>query len=261
MNDSATAFWKTRAEKYEELQWVKDDEFMDRFLDAAKLHPEDVVLDIGTGVGKVASAASPHVEKVVGIDISLDMIGKAGNGEFLQQDVRELEFEDEAFDKVLARMVLHHVTDGIEKAVGECYRVLKPGGIMVVGEGTPPIAENGQYDMQDEITAWYTEVFRIKEDRLTLYEHDIVDLMAGAGFREIRIDPYYIEGLSVQNWLESSGLSKDKQDQILQKIYWPPECVERALRLVRTKGDILINSRYVIVSGRKPERLQCGRSR
>ncbi len=80
--------------------------------------------------------------------------------------------------------------------------------MMVVGEGTPPLAEDGMYRLQKEITAWYAEVFAIKEDRLTLYEYDIVGLMAAAGFREIRIDLYYIERLSVKNWLENSGLEE-----------------------------------------------------
>lgn len=253
MNDSATTFWKARAENYEDLQWVKDDQFMEQFLEAARPHPEDVVLDVGTGVGKVAKAVGPFVEKVIGIDISPDMIGKAGNGEFLRQDVRELEFEDETFDKVLARMVLHHVTDGIEQAMAECYRTLKPGGVMVVGEGTPPMAETGEYHLQDEITDWYREVFELKEDRLTLYEYDIVNLMAEAGFRGIWIDLYYIKKLSVRNWLENSGLLKATQERIYKKYLLPPNSVERAYHMTTLEDDVLIKCRHAIVVGTKPE--------
>lgn len=46
-------------------------------------------------------------------------------------NILSLRFEDGSFDFVLSDQVLEHVEGNPQKAVDECYRVLRPGGIAV----------------------------------------------------------------------------------------------------------------------------------
>ena len=66
-------FWKSRAKKYEKLEWATKSGYLHAFLDKAGFNSKDEVLDIGTGTGIIAQTISPRVKKVVGIDISQEM--------------------------------------------------------------------------------------------------------------------------------------------------------------------------------------------
>ncbi|MBX0288135.1 class I SAM-dependent methyltransferase [Halomicroarcula sp. F28] len=53
-------------------------------------------------------------------------------------DARSLPFDDGVFDAVIGRRFLHHVPDGDRADIlQEAHRVLKPGGRVVLVEGTP----------------------------------------------------------------------------------------------------------------------------
>mgnify|MGYP001443579375 CR=1 FL=1 len=77
MRDKREEFWKTRATAYEKLEWAIKGGYLHAFLDAGNFATDDHVLDIGTGTGIVAHTIAPFVERVVGIDISDDMLGHA----------------------------------------------------------------------------------------------------------------------------------------------------------------------------------------
>lgn len=245
MTDSDT--WIERVKGYNDLQWVKDDGFLQAFLDASHLEGGDKVLDVGCGTGLLMKAI-PFCD-VTGIDNSPAMLQGIGQ----RMDARAMSFEDRSFDKVLARMVLHHITEGIDKALAECYRVLKPGGLMVVGEALPPVEEYRKD--RDFIKRWYRRMFRLKEDRLIFSEYDIVNLLAAAGFREIRIDYYTIERLSVKNWIQNGGLPKDKALKLWRAYHKVPQKVAWAYHLAKVPGDVLINCRHAIVTARRPGQL------
>jgi SAM-dependent methyltransferase len=46
---------------------------------------------------------------------------------FRHEDVMDLSFADQSFDLVVSNDVMEHIPDPV-KALGECFRVLKPGG-------------------------------------------------------------------------------------------------------------------------------------
>lgn len=257
MSDSDTHSdqWQERAKTYNDLQWVKDDRFLRTFLDAACLEETDAILDVGAGTGLVAKAVAPFVSDVAAIDNSPSM---AGEGVQLM-DARELLFNDACFDKVLARMVLHHITEGIDQALAECYRVLRPGGLIVIAEALPP-PEEFRED-RDTVRQWYGEVLALKEERLNLTEYGLGNLLAAAGFREIHIDYYTIEQLSVRNWLENGALSDAIRGQIWAAYTEAPEVVRRAYHLTMTEDDILINCRHCIITARRPGQLARPRPR
>ena len=104
--------------------------------------PAKTVLDVGCGPGIVVEALAKQGGKVVGIDVTPEMIqqgrqrcGQAGlaNAEFILGPAETLPFPSGSFDGVVSRLALHHVSDPA-KVVGEMSRVLRSGGRMVLAD-------------------------------------------------------------------------------------------------------------------------------
>jgi len=97
------------------------------------------VLEIGCGMGTDGAQFAMAGADYTGIDLTDAAIELARqrfavsglNGNFLVSDAENLDFPDESFDLVYSHGVLHHTPD-IEAAIGEIYRVLRPGGRAVI---------------------------------------------------------------------------------------------------------------------------------
>lgn len=112
----------------------------------AHLKPGDHVLDVGTGPGVAARKAAQCVApngSVVGIDLSEGMIDTAERSvenwqnkppSFRVMDAESLDFPDTSFDAVISLSAVRHFPD-IVRAISEMWRVLKPGGRIVVSFG------------------------------------------------------------------------------------------------------------------------------
>ena len=123
-----------------------------RVVALAQLEPSDRVLDVGTGTGIVALTAARALGqngRVVGIDLSDGMLrmakekaaatGLSERVEFGKMDGEALDFDDQSFDAVVSLFTLLHFPHP-EIALRQMYRVLRPGGCVVVGLGSgPPI--------------------------------------------------------------------------------------------------------------------------
>lgn len=97
------------------------------------------VLEIGCGLGTDGAQFARAGADYTGIDLteaSIELARKRFElsglkGEFRVADAEKLDFADETFDLVYSHGVLHHTPD-TGAAVGEIYRVLKPGGRAIV---------------------------------------------------------------------------------------------------------------------------------
>ena len=95
----------------------------------------DDVLDLGCGSGLMLSALSKGDVNLTGIDVSVEAIEycrkRMPSGVFYKIDAHTLPLGDRSQDLVLALDVFEHAKeDG--KLVREVYRVLKPGGKLIV---------------------------------------------------------------------------------------------------------------------------------
>jgi len=87
------------------------------------------VVEIGCGNGRYLE----RIEGAIGLDLSLGMLDAArsrARGPLLCGDAQHLPFADDAFDTVLAPMMLYHVPDRA-RAAHEMRRVLRPGGVAI----------------------------------------------------------------------------------------------------------------------------------
>jgi SAM-dependent methyltransferase len=140
-------------------QGVKD---LDTMLGSvgARLRPEDVVLDIGVGVGRLSRALAPRVATVTGIDVSAEMIERArGNLEGLGVEllvgdgVSLAPLPDASFDAVVSLVVFQHIPDpqitlGYVREIG---RVLRPGGWAAFQVSNDPEIHSKDYPMPSRI--------------------------------------------------------------------------------------------------------------
>ncbi|MFC7002786.1 bifunctional demethylmenaquinone methyltransferase/2-methoxy-6-polyprenyl-1,4-benzoquinol methylase UbiE [Pseudobowmanella zhangzhouensis] len=108
------------------------------------------VLDLAGGTGDLTAKFSRLVGptgQVVLADINQSMLevgrdklrnlGVVGNVEFVQANAEELPFADNTFDIITIAFGLRNVTDK-DKALASMYRVLKPGGRLLVLEFSKP---------------------------------------------------------------------------------------------------------------------------
>ncbi|MEM6997429.1 MAG: class I SAM-dependent methyltransferase [Patescibacteria group bacterium] len=97
-----------------------------------------VVLDYGCYSGGVSLVLSDNgAKRVVGIDISERGVKQAKkknikHAEFHVMDAHKTTFDDNTFDYIFGRSILHHLD--WEIALKEIERILKPGGIAVFTE-------------------------------------------------------------------------------------------------------------------------------
>ncbi len=115
-----------------------------RALLRAGLAPGMSMLDVGCSTGLSAAAAMEMVGpggRVIGVEPSRGMLAEALGRQRLHAGIRglaeRLPVDDATFDFVCMSFALRHVAD-LRAAFEEFKRVLKPGGILLIVELTPP---------------------------------------------------------------------------------------------------------------------------
>jgi demethylmenaquinone methyltransferase/2-methoxy-6-polyprenyl-1,4-benzoquinol methylase len=99
------------------------------------------ILDIAAGTGTSSAALARTGARVVAVDFSSGMIAEGrkrhSNIEFIEADAEKLPFGDNEFDAVTISFGLRNVNNP-KTALSEMYRVLKPGGRLVICEFSKP---------------------------------------------------------------------------------------------------------------------------
>jgi len=241
-----TIFWHERAVHYDKLFWTKDKSYLDAIIRAAGFKKNDLVLDVGTGTGTVASRIKPIVGHVVGIDISDSMLSrKKWDGiSMVKWNVCEALFANSIFDKVVARMCFHHIVDNLDLAVKRCRALLKPGGKIIVAEGVPPSDD-------PRIVKWYEKMFKLKEKRLIFTEKYLKNMLAKNGFRKIKILEHQMKSFSIKNWLLNSGIERKNRQKIMALHQNAEERIKKAYNMVLKKDDCLVDTKHMIIIGIK----------
>jgi demethylmenaquinone methyltransferase/2-methoxy-6-polyprenyl-1,4-benzoquinol methylase len=102
----------------------------------ANLPSDGIILDAGGGTGRVAQYFRGASAQVLVADESLKMLREAQKKDGLQPVVsltERLPFQNDAFDCIIMVDALHHVADQ-QKTVDELWRILKPGGRLIIEE-------------------------------------------------------------------------------------------------------------------------------
>ncbi len=114
-------------------------------VDNAQIQPGNTVLDVGCGTGEVALLAKTRTKagKVHGIDPAPEMIAVARSKaarrkleiDFRVGVIEALPFPDASMDVVTSSLMMHHLPEDLKvRGLAEVYRVLKPGGRLLVAD-------------------------------------------------------------------------------------------------------------------------------
>ena len=175
----------------------------------AALQPGETVLDLGSGAGFdafLAAAAVGKTGRVIGVDMTADMISKAranatkaghNNVEFRLGEIEALPVADATVDVILSNCVINLSPDKA-RVFREAFRVLKPGGRLAISD---VVASN---DLPDDL----------RRD-LHLYScciggaapvAELETLLAAAGFADIRIAPKDESREFIRDWAPGRGV-------------------------------------------------------
>ena len=106
----------------------------------------------------------------------------------VKMDITDITCEDDSFDAIICSHVLEHVMDD-RKAMREMFRVLKPGGWVVI---MVPISGDATFEDPSIITHEDRERFFGQWNHVRFYGSDIKDRLESAGF-EVKVDGYVRE--------------------------------------------------------------------
>lgn len=98
--------------------------------------PGKVMLEGGCGQGQYVAYYEERGVNVVGLDFALETLGRLRarypHLKLCAGDVARLPFDDESFDLYYSGGVVEHFETGAEPALHESYRVLRPGGVLLI---------------------------------------------------------------------------------------------------------------------------------
>jgi ubiquinone/menaquinone biosynthesis C-methylase UbiE len=118
-------------------------------VDNALIKPGDSVLDVGCGTGEVTILAKTRAKhgNVYGVDPAPEMITVARKKaarkkldiDFRVGVIEALPFSDGSIDVVTSSLMMHHLPEDLKiRGLSEIYRVLKPGGRLLIADFMRP---------------------------------------------------------------------------------------------------------------------------
>jgi len=182
----------------------------------ASLKPGEVVVDLGSGGGFDCFLAAKQVGesgRVIGIDMTPDMVGKArqnaakigaANVEFRLGEIEHLPVADNSADIIMSNCVINLSPDK-PSVYRDALRVLRPGGRLAISDivATAPLPEEIQNNLA-LVSACIGGAATID---------DTVEMLKQAGFQDIKITPKDESRTLISEWTQ--GKAKNAADYIV----------------------------------------------
>ncbi len=245
--DLAAAF-DGQAARFEKAPVQTDPAALARLVREAELPPNSLVLDAGCGPGLVSQAFLEAGHRVVGVDLSDEMIARA--------EARCARFGDRArferqslydpppggpFDATISRYVLHHVADPA-LFLSRQVELIRPGGVVVLSDHVT--------DPDPSFTEIHNAIERLRDRTHTrnLSTGAIVDLFASSGLGSIRASEEAFT-LDFDEWFDR-GTPAAPKAEVRRHVLGSPA---RGFRAVEgADGRVTIHCWRAIVRGVKP---------
>ncbi|MCL5292172.1 MAG: arsenite methyltransferase [Actinobacteria bacterium] len=148
----------------------------------------EVVLDLGSGAGMDVILAARKVGekgKIIGLDMTPEMVETARQNaeragvenvvDFRLGEIEDMPVDDDSVDWIISNCVIN-LSPNKEAVFKEAYRVLKPGGKVLVSD---LVSSNLPQELRKDFESWAGCVAG------TLEESEYLDVIERAGFKEV----------------------------------------------------------------------------
>lgn len=182
---SQAEFFDSYADRWDSMEREDICVLLDRVVRESGVKPGTDILDVGTGTGVIIPClleATDGICRIRAIDISSGMLrvarskGFPENVSFELADIEEFDCPDCSFDMVVCNAVFPHFSDK-PAVLGRIFRLLKPGGVIVISHPTGREAVN---KVHREASAVVTE------DRVPDV-HTMREMLQRAGYVDISV--------------------------------------------------------------------------
>jgi SAM-dependent methyltransferase len=218
----------------------------------AEIKPTDHVLEVGCGVGATAIELVQRFGcEVTAVDHSRLMLQKAeeltraagllDRIHYQEADMCGLPYEDDTFDVVVIEAVTMFCPR--MKAIGECNRVLKPGGQLLDQEFAWLKAPNERAleILRQPKMCPGIEFDDVREWKLVYKDVGMTDVEATSGPFALMQPKVFVKD---EGWANSM--------RILGKALSRPAYLKKSIWLLRNIREIMPSLGYVVISARKP---------
>jgi len=239
-------YWKKRAKAYNKLKWVQDKIAITKLIKFSAIRPLHTILDAGCGTGVLAEALTYHTSRqIVAVDNSTDMLAKIKRNKqicYYNLDLEEpLPFY---FDKIIYRMVMHHIYNVPSVFKNNYNRLFHKGELIIEEGGIIP-------GNRKKILKWYREMMALKEERHVFTVASLKTCFDRAGFVNIKYKIRNDRKFSINDWLDNSGQSIALQRKIYDIHRNAPDYVKKFYKMKIKNGEITINSPVLLIKGEK----------
>lgn len=202
--EKATQVWfHANAAKWDQIRslYVEESQVEAAMLQLLGGGTIDVLVDLGTGTGRLLELCAGRARQLIGIDASHSMLEYArlrlaGLGlehcQVRQGNLADLAYPDDFADVVVLHQVLHHLVEP-EQAVREAARIVKPGGRVLIVDFAPHDLDYLREQFAHERLGFADEQMRLWLERCGL----TVQRFEQLGFDEAQRKPH----LTVSLWL------------------------------------------------------------
>ncbi len=281
--------YQKRIVSYEKIHSIDEKDF-DCLVSVVDPKDGEVILDACCGYGAVSERLIKSIEKnnlntkIVLLDSSELQLSRAKENlkdkdvDFVLSDAREIPFKENHFDTIVNKMGLHEVDkESQERMLKEFYRILKPGGKIVIwelalDEKTQPIFSK-IIKKKDEIAGF---------DSLVLNRHfprkeEVLSELQNSGFENTKVEHDVFPKLSVRNRKEEFvsaerlKIVKEKgsieesdqvqldiiaEQKIEEFVFFIKESLsedeKKLMNYTQTENDIILTASKAIFSATKP---------
>ena len=213
-----------------------------------------VAVDVGTGPGFTAFSIAPHCDHVIATDVTPQMLEEvrrlrhdrgAPDTQMALVAAEAMPFADASIDLITSRTAAHHFID-LPSWLREVARVLRPGGVLVVGDTCAP---------EDQAIAEWMHGIEMARDashirNLAPSEWQAAVEAIGLDVTEVAMS-YVL--LQWPDWAERAGMNEKASAALRDEMLSAPTGAQDAFAFVKNnEGTVDFHWDVVVIRAVKP---------